>query len=112
MSAPLVLITGASGHLGFRVLVLALEAGYHVVSTIRREDQAKKISEKPSVRPHHDRLTFAVVKDIAAPKAFDKAMEGVTHVIHVASPIASPAPDGSDAEQASIHPSSSKEMHS
>jgi nucleoside-diphosphate-sugar epimerase len=104
MSSPLVLITGASGHLGFRVLVLALEAGYRVVSTIRKQDQAKNISEKPSVRPHRDRLNFAVVKDIAAPKAFDKAMEGVTHVIHVASPIASPGPEGSEGEQVSIHP--------
>jgi uncharacterized protein YbjT (DUF2867 family) len=109
MSTPIVLITGASGHLGFRVLVLALEAGYHVVSTIRKEDQAKKIAEKPSVRPHGDRLTFAVVKDIAAPKAFDKAMEGVTHVIHVASPIASPAPDGGEGEQVSVRSASKKE---
>jgi uncharacterized protein YbjT (DUF2867 family) len=109
MSSPLVLITGASGHLGFRVLVLALEAGYRVVSTIRKEDQAKKISGKPSVRPHHNRLTFAVVKDIAALKAFDKAIEGVTHVIHVASPIASPAPEGGEGEQVSIHSASRKE---
>jgi uncharacterized protein YbjT (DUF2867 family) len=106
MSSPLVLITGASGHLGFRVLVLALEAGYHVVSTIRKEDQAKKISEKPSVRFHRDRLSFAVVKDIATPKAFEEAMEGVTHVIHVASPIASPGPEGSEGEHVSIHSTS------
>lgn len=102
MSAPLVLITGASGHLGFRVLVLALEAGYRVVSTIRKEDQAIKISGKPSVRPHLDNLTFAIVKDIAAPNAFDKAMQGVTYVIHVASPIASPAPEGGEGERVSM----------
>lgn len=102
MSTPLVLITGASGHLGFRVLVLALEAGYRVVSTIRKEDQANQISGKRSVRPHIDNLTFAVVKDIAAPNAFDKVMQGVTYVIHVASPIASPAPEGGEGEQVSM----------
>lgn len=99
MSNPLVLITGASGHLGFRTLVLALEAGYRVVATIRKEDQAKKISNKRSVLPYHDKLTFAVVKDITAPQAFEQAMQGVTHVIHIASPIASPAPQADDGEQ-------------
>jgi NAD(P)-dependent dehydrogenase (short-subunit alcohol dehydrogenase family) len=52
MSSPLLLITGASGHLGFRALVLALEAGYRVVATIRREEQAKKIYSKPSILPY------------------------------------------------------------
>jgi nucleoside-diphosphate-sugar epimerase len=112
MSTPLVLITGTSGHLGFRVLVLALEAGYSVVSTIRKVEQAMKISEKPSVRPHRDRLSFAVVKDIAAPGAFDEAMKSVTHVIHVASPIASPSPDSGDGEHVGIHPASQEDKPS
>jgi len=102
MSNPNVLITGASGHLGFRTLVLALEAGYRVVATIRQEEQAKKISSRPSVLPYHDKLTFAVVRDITAPRAFEQAMQGVTHVIHVASPIASPAPRADAQNQVSI----------
>jgi uncharacterized protein YbjT (DUF2867 family) len=102
MSSPLLLITGASGHLGFRALVLALEAGYRVVATIRREEQAKKIYSKPSILPYQDKLTFAVVKNITAPGAFKEAMQGVTHVIHIASPIASPAPSADEGDQASI----------
>lgn len=102
MSAPTVLITGASGHLGFRTLVLSLEAGYRVVATIRKEEQAKKISSKPSVLPHQDKLTFAVVKDITAPRAFKEAMQDVTYVIHIASPIASPAPNDDEADQVSM----------
>jgi uncharacterized protein YbjT (DUF2867 family) len=102
MSTPIVLITGASGHLGFRTLVLTLKAGHRVVATIRREELAKKISSKQSILPYHDQLTFVVVKDITAPRAFEQAMQGVTHVIHVASPIASPAPRADEGEQASI----------
>jgi len=101
MSTPLVLITGASGHLGFRTLVLALETGYRVVATIRKEEQAKKLSSKPSVLPYQDKLTFAVVKDITAPGAFEEAMQGVTYVIHIASPIASPAPNADEGDQVS-----------
>lgn len=102
MSTPLVLITGATGHLGFRALVLALEAGYRVVATVRREEQAKKIYSKHSILPYQDQLSFAVVKDITAPGAFKEAMQGVTYVIHIASPIASPAPSGNEGVQASI----------
>jgi len=69
MSSLLVLITGASGHLRSRTLVLALEAGYRVVATIRKEEQAKQISSQPSVLTYQDKLTPAVVKDITAPGA-------------------------------------------
>jgi uncharacterized protein YbjT (DUF2867 family) len=83
----LVLITGSSGHLGFRTLVLALEAGYRVVASVRRPEQADKISNRPSIRPYADKLSFVEVKDITAKGAFDDAIKDVTHVLHLASPL-------------------------
>jgi uncharacterized protein YbjT (DUF2867 family) len=39
MSDDLVLITGATGHLGFKVLRTALEAGYRVRAAVRSEQK-------------------------------------------------------------------------
>lgn len=101
MSAQLVLITGASGHLGFRTLVLALRAGYRAICTVRREDQAQKISNRSSVIPYAQNVSFAIVEDITAPHAFDDAMEGVTHIMHITSPIASRIPQSATGEYVS-----------
>ncbi|KAK9369630.1 hypothetical protein V1509DRAFT_645805 [Lipomyces kononenkoae] len=66
MSAgDLVIITGASGNLGFKVLVLALQAGYNA------------------------RVAFVVVVDILASDAYTSAVQGVKYIIHCASPITS-----------------------
>ncbi|KAK3617495.1 hypothetical protein LTR56_025258 [Elasticomyces elasticus] len=43
MSGDLVLITGATGHLGFRTLRFALEHGYNVRADVRSEAKADKI---------------------------------------------------------------------
>jgi NADP-dependent 3-hydroxy acid dehydrogenase YdfG len=94
MSDTLVLITGASGHLGFRILVSTLEAGHCVMATVRDEEQLEKIARKPSVQPYRNQLTFALVKDkdLTAPRAFEHFMQEVTHVIHNASVNVSPGP--------------------
>ncbi|OQO00845.1 hypothetical protein B0A48_13532 [Cryoendolithus antarcticus] len=89
MPSQLVLITGATGHIGFRVLVLALKAGYQVRASVRTEAQIKKLSNTPSVKAYPGKVEFVLVKDITIPNAYREALEGVTDVIHVASPIPS-----------------------
>ncbi|KAG0651165.1 Cercosporin toxin biosynthesis cluster 6 [Hyphodiscus hymeniophilus] len=88
MSAKLVLVTGATGHLGFRVLVEALEAGYRVKAPVRRAEQIPAIKAAPSVQKYLNELEFVVVPDIVASGAYNTALQGVTYVIHVASPLA------------------------
>ena len=88
MSKQLVLITGATGHLGFRTLVLALQAGYRARLAVRKlEQHSKKIRSTASVKPYLDSVEFVQVSDIAAAGAFHEAIKGVDFVLHIASPI-------------------------
>ena len=94
MSNDLVLITGASGHLGFRTVIKALEAGYNVRAAVRSQSKADVILEAPSIKAiaPHGRLHFVYTPDILANDAYDEAVKDVKYVIHTASPL----PSGSD----------------
>lgn len=104
-SQDLTLITGATGHVGFRTLVHALRANLKVRVTVRSEAKATlllnrirpkvphlNLGAKPTYQSctHSQRqhLTFVIISDISLDGAFDKAMDGITHVIHIASPLA------------------------
>ena len=101
---PLILITGVSGFIGYRVLLAALEAGYRVRGAIRRSEQAASIKTLPSVQKHLSNLDFVVVPDILAPGAYDKALKGVDYVEHVASPLAGSIGSSDDYEHLLIEP--------
>ena len=87
MSKQLVLITGASGFLGFKVLVTALEAGYKARVALRKLAQADKIKSAKSIQPYVDSVEFVEVPIITADNAYDEAVNGVDFVIHCASPV-------------------------
>jgi uncharacterized protein YbjT (DUF2867 family) len=87
MSKPLVLITGATGHLGFRALVFALPTGYRARISLRRQEKSEQIKQATSIQPFLEDIEFAIVPDITKDDAFDEAIKGVEFVIHVASPI-------------------------
>ncbi|MCJ1289542.1 hypothetical protein MMC34_001075 [Xylographa carneopallida] len=103
MSSPNLLITGATGHIGFRVLVEALKAGYSVRAAIRSEGKAPEILATPSIKAlaPGNKLSFVVVPDILAEGAYDEALKGVTYVVHLASPLANPS---DDMEQTIVQP--------
>ncbi|KAI1817336.1 putative cinnamoyl-CoA reductase [Poronia punctata] len=89
-----ILITGATGLIGFRVLLAALEAGHTVRYTARSEEKALVVSSNPTIEKlalGEDRLSSFIIPDLAADGAFDSALEGVTHVIHAGSPVPNPA---------------------
>ncbi|XXH01814.1 hypothetical protein Hte_008175 [Hypoxylon texense] len=87
-----ILITGATGLIGFRILLAALAAGYEVRYTARSEDKARIVSSNPAVRKlaPGDRLSSVVIPDLAADGAFDSALRGVTYVIHTGAPVPVP----------------------
>jgi nucleoside-diphosphate-sugar epimerase len=89
MAGDLVLITGVTGHLGFRVLFEALSAGYKVRAVARSQFKADKILSVPSIKKLNsgNNLEFVIVPDLVATGAFDEAIKGATYVIHVASPL-------------------------
>ncbi|KAL9560697.1 hypothetical protein ACKAV7_015188 [Fusarium commune] len=85
MSADLVLITGATGFIGSKIAVDALEAGYNVRLTVRREEQIAPLKEE--LFKYTDQLQFTVVTDFTEADAFHHALRDVAYVLHVASPV-------------------------
>lgn len=104
-SSSLLLLTGATGHVGYAVLVEALKAGHSVRVSIRRSDQKEMLLSSESIRKLEvppGALTFTIVPDITEEGAFDEALVGVTHVIHVASPL--PRVQVADLEREIVEP--------
>ncbi|KAL6818286.1 hypothetical protein GGI42DRAFT_309721 [Trichoderma sp. SZMC 28013] len=104
MAGELVLITGATGMIGFRTLVFLLEAGYKVRAAVRNQAGFDKISQLKPVAPYASQLTSVIVPDITVDGAYDEAVKGVEYVVHVASPLASNAPPGIDYDSYMIQP--------
>ena len=82
----LVLITGATGYIGFRTLIETLKAGYHVRAATRNEGGIHKIKAARSTQPYLSQLEFVVVPDILKEDAYYAAVKDVDFVIHLASP--------------------------
>ncbi|KAI9843491.1 MAG: hypothetical protein M1838_002609 [Thelocarpon superellum] len=104
MAGELVLITGVTGFIGFRVLVTALQAGYRVRGVIRRAEQAESLKATASVKPYVKQLEFVVVPDILKDGAFDEAVQDVVYIEHLASPLASKAAGPEDYQSELIEP--------
>lgn len=90
MSQPLVLITGVSGFLGSHVVDQLLKDGYRVRGTSRSAKVAA-VQEAFSSQPGGDRVEIVAIDDIISDD-FSKALEGVSGVLHLASPLAGKLP--------------------
>ncbi|KAI0973507.1 putative cinnamoyl-CoA reductase [Xylaria arbuscula] len=92
MASSTLLITGATGFIGFKVLLTALQEGWTVRAAVRSASKADSLAKHPKVVAlgGTDKLSFVEVPDICDEKSYEDAIKGVTHVIHLASPIPSP----------------------
>jgi nucleoside-diphosphate-sugar epimerase len=81
-----VLVTGGTGYLASWVLTGLLERGHHVRTTVRDLARARRVRDAVAERADPARLSF-VQADLTADHGWDAAMEGVGHVLHVASPL-------------------------
>ena len=90
MSKPLVLVTGATGHLGFAILALLLKKGYRTRVASRKLAGAEKLLDLPSLEPYVDSISCIEVPDFMVEGACDEAVKDVDYIQHIASPI----PDG------------------
>ncbi|KAM0473867.1 hypothetical protein ACHAPX_007915 [Trichoderma viride] len=91
-ASNLLVLTGATGFLGFKVLTIALAAGYNVRLVVRSAAKADTVLNSPSIKAldlSQEKLSFVIVENMELPHAFDEAVKGATHVIHCASPIPS-----------------------
>lgn len=95
MAGELILVTGATGHLGYRTVVLALEAGYSVRAAVRSQAKAETILAAPSIKAlaPGSKLDFTIVPDIIADGAYDNAVKDVKAILHIASPLPFPTKD-------------------
>ncbi|CAG9983856.1 unnamed protein product [Clonostachys byssicola] len=89
------LITGATGLIGFHVLLAVLAQGHRVQYVVRSAEKAQMVSSNPAVErlAPGDCLVPIVIPDLTVADALDAAMQGVTHVIHCASPVPAPSAD-------------------
>lgn len=87
MGRELILLTGATGFVGFRVLVRALECGYAVRCAVQGPGDLKKILSAPSIKAlkvSDHQLFWALLYDMTVPGAFDEAIRGANYIIHCA----------------------------
>ncbi|KAG5985010.1 hypothetical protein E4U55_002117 [Claviceps digitariae] len=87
MSQRLVLITGATGLVGFQTLLQLLRRGHSVRAAVRTAASFDEIRSLDCIREHTSQLSSIVVPDNAVPGAYDEAIRDVKFVVHVASPI-------------------------
>ncbi|EXJ86981.1 hypothetical protein A1O3_03938 [Capronia epimyces CBS 606.96] len=93
MAGELILLTGGTGHVGYRVLIEALSKGYNVRASVRSEAKIAELKAAKSSQPYLAQLSFVIVPDIGKDGAFDEAVTDVDFIVHVASPIQQPTDD-------------------
>ncbi|KAF9692667.1 hypothetical protein EKO04_009701 [Ascochyta lentis] len=99
MSSPLIFVTGATGFIGSHVVSQALAAGFKVRLSVRKEAQIENLRKLFS--KHTTSVDFTVIPDFTGPDRFGKALEDVTYVFHLASPMPG---KGSDFESDYLQP--------
>lgn len=104
MSRPNVLLTGATGFVGSRILIALLEAKYNVRCVVRSRSKADELLAVPAVQNFapEQSLSFAIVPNFSARDSFDHAFHEISYAIHVASPV--PGPGKTDWEKDFIEP--------
>lgn len=88
--ADLVLVTGGNGYVAQHVVdqLLRQPGQPRVRATVRSAKSAQQIKDCFAQDISSGRLSVALVPDIVVEGAFDECLDGVTHVAHVASPLA------------------------
>ncbi|KEF60007.1 uncharacterized protein A1O9_04856 [Exophiala aquamarina CBS 119918] len=93
MARDLILLTGGSGHIGYRTLIEALSKGYKVRAAVRSDAKIAQIKAAKSTQPYLGQLSFTIVPDITKDGVFDEAVQGVDYIVHLASPLAASSDD-------------------
>lgn len=91
MSKGTLLITGATGFLGFSILLGALREGYTAHIVVRSASKQAAVQNAPDLLalPNNAALRchFFIAPDLTAPGALDAAATGCDLVLHAASPL-------------------------
>ncbi|QYT04611.1 3-beta hydroxysteroid dehydrogenase/isomerase [Trichoderma simmonsii] len=90
------LITGVTGFIGFKSLLIALERGYAIRAVIRNEQSISQLEDKSTlISEGHKKeiLEFVVIPDFLACDSWPVVLDGITRIIHIASPLAHESDD-------------------
>lgn len=85
MAQQLVFITGATGFIGAQTTDSILKAGYRVRLSIRKAEQESGIRKRHAA--FQGNVETVIIPDLSKPESFEKALDGVDHVLHIASPM-------------------------
>lgn len=86
MSDELVLVTGVSGYIASHVAKLLLEEGYKVRGTVRSLSNEAKVEPLKNLVPDAKFPIELVEADLTKEEGWDKAVDGCTGIMHMASP--------------------------
>ncbi|KAK4500589.1 hypothetical protein PRZ48_008778 [Zasmidium cellare] len=89
-SQETVLITGANGYIGYATTVKALQAGYKVRATVRRQEAADFVKSRgTSIKAFEEKgdLECIILSNVGDKEAFAKAANGCSYIIHIAFPL-------------------------
>jgi nucleoside-diphosphate-sugar epimerase len=86
--SDIVLVTGGNGHVASHVIqqLLALSNGPTVRTTVRSVSSAAQLETFFGEASKSGKLEVVPITDITLEGVFDNALQGVTHVAHIASP--------------------------
>ena len=80
-----ILITGGTGYVGGQIVREALEKGYQVRLAVRSAASGERAAA--DFPEHAAQLSWVIVSDFAKAESFRDALEGVTGIVHSASPL-------------------------
>lgn len=87
----IVLVTGANGHVAQHIVAQLLSRPAanrpRVRATVRSSSSANALQSTFATHTADGSLEVVLVADLTSPAAFTTALEGVTHITHVASPL-------------------------
>jgi len=87
-----VLVTGATGFIASHTILALLNKGYEVRGTARSADKAKQLNATLSAYAGRPVEIEMVSVDLTRDEGWDEAMQGVTYLQHLASPIPNTLP--------------------
>ena len=85
MPESTIFITGSTGFIGSDVASTALIAGYRVRLSVRKQEQVQKILKY--YPEHASKIETVVISDMTDSESFKRALIGIDHVFHLASPM-------------------------
>nr|XP_045599703.1 phenylacetaldehyde reductase-like isoform X3 [Procambarus clarkii] len=86
LSFTVILVTGVSGYLGSHIAKLLQEEGYKVRGTVRSLENEAKLEVLRNLVPDAKFPLELVAADLTKDEGWDKAIEGCSGIMHVASP--------------------------